>query len=380
MDRKRLNRSGLLAGGIALGALACVWLLAASSAWAASGKGSAELKLAQHDKGRTLSGQGAQLVGGAGTTAAGGKLTLPITELDLARATAASPGSLGFRKGGREVTLTGIHFDFAAGTLNGLLAGQQTAVFKLGSAQLDPAAGSVRLSEAVLRFTPEAAKVVRSGLDLPRALRHNGVGMLWLGAQVPTSHKIDPDPPKPTPVTRPVIAGGIDWGFKASWRAYVLTAPPAGSQEVLEGATATGPLTSPATTYGFPGSGGSLTAVPGGAVDALALGSEGAVKWAKPGHGISEVRFSDLKIEIGDDGSWLVGDVKTEIGPPAESKDVRIAELETAAATPAWSDGGDTVTWSEVPATLTEAGAASFSGFYEAGTELDPVTFTAELG
>ena len=133
-------------------------------------------------------------------------------------------------------------------------------------------------------------------------------------------------------------------------------------------------------SYGFPGSGGSLTAVPNGAVDALALTSEGAVKWAKPGHGINEVRFSDLEIEIDSSGSYLVGDVQTEIGPPAASEDVRIAELDTATATPVWSDGGNTVTWSAVPATLTEDGAASFSGFYEAGTELDPVTFTAELG
>jgi hypothetical protein len=370
MDWKRIDERGTIAWGIALGALACIWLLAAAPAAAANGLGSAELKLAQHDKGRTLSGQGGQLVAGA----------LPITELDVAKATAASSGTLSFRRGSREVTLTGIHFDFAAGTLNGLLGGEETAVFKLGSAQLDPAAGSVRLSEAVLRFTPEAARVVRDGLDLPRALRRNGVGMLWVGAQRTASHKIDPAPPKPAPVTRPVVSGGIDWGFKASWRGYVISAPPAGSQEVLEGATATGPLTSPATTYGFPGTGGSLTGVPEGAVDALSLSGEGAVKWAKPGHGIDEVRFSDLEIEIGSGGSWLIGDVKTEIGPPAESDDVRIAELATAAVTPVWSDGGGAVTWSEVPATLTAEGASSFSGFYEAGTELDPVTFRADLG
>ena len=108
--------------------------------------------------------------------------------------------------------------------------------------------------------------------------------------------------------------------------------------------------------------------------------SGGAVKWAKPGHGINEVRFSDLEIEIGSGGSWLIGDVRAEIGPPAESEDVRIAELETTAVTPAWSTDGNTVTWSAVPATLTAEGAASFSGFYEAGTELDPVTVTVGLG
>ena len=368
MDRKRMNERGTIASGIAIAALTCIWLLAASPAWAASATGSAELKLAQHDKGRTLSGQGGKIV------VAGG---LPIVALDPAKATAGTSGSLSFRKGSREVALTAIHFDFAAGTLNGLLGGQETAVFKLGPAQLDPAAGSVRLGEASLRFTPEAAEVVREKLGLTRALRHNGVGMLGLSAQLTST---ETPKPKPTAVTRPVVSGDIDWGFKSSWRAYVLTALPAGSQEVLDGATATGPLTSPASTYGFPGVGGSFTGLPGTAVDALALSSEGAVKWAKPGHGISEVRFSDLEIEIGSDGSWLVGDVKTEIGPPAESTDVRIAELATGAVTPLWSAGGDTVTLPEVPATLTAEGATSFSGFYEAGTELDPVTITADLG
>ncbi|HEY3434885.1 MAG TPA: hypothetical protein VGK41_04470, partial [Solirubrobacterales bacterium] len=116
MERKRLNE---IAWGITLGALACICLMTASSAWAAAGSGSAALKLAQHDKGRTLSGQGGKIVVDK----------LPITELDLAKATAATSGNLSFRKGSREVTLTGIHFDFAAGTLNGLLAGQQAAVF-----------------------------------------------------------------------------------------------------------------------------------------------------------------------------------------------------------------------------------------------------------
>jgi hypothetical protein len=365
MDWKRIDERSAIAWGVTLGALACIWLLAASPASAATGLGSAELKLAQHDKGRTLSGQGGKLVAGA----------LPIAELDVAKATAATSGALSFRRGSREITLAGIQFDFAAGTLNGLLGGQRVPVFKLGSAQLDPTTGSIRLNEAVLRFTPEAAKVVRNGLDLPRALRHNGVGMLWLSAEeTRTAPK-----PKPAPVTRAVVSGAIDWGFKATWRGYVLS-PPAGSQEVLDGATATGPLTSPATTFGFPGTGGSFTGVLGGAVDALALSSEGAVKWAKPGHGINEVRFSDLEIEIGSGGSWLIGDVKTEIGPPAESDDVRIAELETAAVTPQWSAGDSTVTLPAVPATLTAAGAASFSGFYEAGAELDPVTVTADLG
>lgn len=374
MDRMRVNERGLLAWGLALGALACVCLLAASPASAASGQGTAELRLAQHDKGRTLSGQGVGVVAGTPAQKTGNLLSLPISTVELGAAPAAgSDGWLQFKRGKRAVTLTGIRLDLAAGTLNGTAGGQALAVFKLGAApQVDVAAGRLSLSEGSLRLTAEAASLLKQKLGLARALRPDGVGMIWLSAQQNAK-------PQPTAVTRPIVSGTIDWGFKASWRGYVLS-PPAGSQEVLGGATATGPLSSPATTFGFPVSGGSLTGIAGTSVDALKVTSGGAVKWAKPGHGINEVRFSDLEIEIGSGGSWLIGDVRTEIGPPAESADVRIAELKTTGVTPAWSAGGNTVTWSALPATLTAEGAASFSGFYEAGTELDPVTVTVGLG
>ena len=376
MDRKRLNERGTIALGIALCALACAWLMTASSASAASALGSAEVKLAQHDKGRSLSGQGVGILAVAPAQGSGNLLSLPISSFELGAApAAASNGAIRFKRGKRAVLLSGIRIDLAAGTLNGQLGGEDLAVFRLGApATVEAASGTASLAGGSLRLTAAAATALREELGLERALLRNGIGMVWLSA-----HWTPPPKPKPAAVSRSVASGEIDWGFKASWRGYVLS-PPAGSQEVLAGATATGPLTSPATTYGFPGTGGSFTGFLGGTVEALNISSEGAVRWAKPSHGINEVRFSDLAIEIGSGGSWLVGDVRAEIGPPAESDDVRIAELETAAVTPQWSAGNGTVTWSAVPATLTAEGAASFSGFYEAGTELDPVTFTAVLG
>lgn len=376
MDRKRLNERGErgpIAWGL-IGAVAFVWLLAASPAWALNGQGSAELKVAQHDRGRTLSGQGVTVLAASPAQKTGSVLSLPISAVELGSAPAASSdGGLQFKRGNRSLLLSGIRLDLAAGTLGGKLGGDELAVFKLGAEpRVDAAAGSLSLSEGSLRLTADAAALLKQKLGLGRALRRDGVGMVWLSAQAAAGPK-----PGPALVKRPVVSGAIDWGFKASWRGYVISAPPAGSQEVLDGAAATGPLTSPATTYGFPATGGLFTS---GAGDGLTLTTGGAVKWAKPGHGIDEVRFADLEIEIGSTESWLIGDVRTEIGPPAETDDVRIAELETTAITPQWSSGGNTVTWSQVPATLTAEGAASFSGFYEAGAELDPVTVTAALG
>jgi hypothetical protein len=374
MNLNRLIETRRAASAVT-GAVACACLLFASSAAAIGGTGSAQVRLAQHDSSRTLSGQGINVVAGTPASKAGNILTLPVSAVHPgASPSVSSDAWLRFKRGKRGIVLSGLRFDLAAGTLNGKLGDAELAVFRLGAEpKVDNSAGTFAVDGGSLRLTAEAATLLKERFGLQRALLRKGIGMIWLAAQAN---------PKPIPVAvvRPIVSGAIDWGFKASWRNYVLVTPPAGSQEVLDGATATGPLNSPATTYGFPGSGGSITAVPSGAVDALELTSGGVVKWAKPGHGISEVRFSDLEIEIGSGGSWLIGDVRTEIGPPAESEDVRIAELATAAVAPSWSSNGNTLTWSQVPATLTAEGAASFDGFYEAGAELDPVTITAGLG
>lgn len=41
---------------------------------------------------------------------------------------------------------------------------------------------------------------------------------------------------------------------------------------------------------------------------------------------------------------------------------------------------GGTISWSGATATLTAAGAEAFGGFYQAGTTLDPVSFSFPLG
>ena len=249
MNLKRLNERSPIAWALVASALACVWLMAASSAQAVSSHGTAELRLAQHAKGRTLSGQGVSLVPGSPAQQAGALLSLPISSLDFGSSPAAvGDGSLVFKRGKKAVALSGLRFDLAAGSLNGKLGDKELPVFRLGApVNVNAGAGKVTLSEGSLLLTDAAAKELKEKLGLERGLVRKGVGMVWLSAQA-----------NPTQVTRPVVSGAIAWGFKASWRGYVLS-PPAGSQEVLDGATATGPLSSPATTFGFPVSGGAFT-------------------------------------------------------------------------------------------------------------------------
>ncbi|MGD9736462.1 MAG: HtaA domain-containing protein [Solirubrobacterales bacterium] len=377
------NRTGAAATALAAAALAVAVL--ASPAAAASASGQAFLRPASHDKGRTLSGQGVKLVAGAGAgTAANGMLTLPLSTLEASGS--GTSASLGFERGKRSVALTEISFDFAKRTLNGSLDGRHLAVFKLG-ASVDAGATSASLQGGKLRLTGAAAGALKQALGLERALVRRAVGMVWLAAQAeqpqvsaPAPEPVKPvepirpiDPVKPDP--RPVVSGGIGWGFLSSWRSYVLLSPPAGSEEVSAGATATGELTNPATTFGFPATGGSYTAAYGTVPAELTLASKGSVDWAKPGHMINEVRLSNLEVEFGPAGSWLIADVSTDFGAPEATEDVKFASLDPAAVTPAVA--ADSVTWTDVPATLTADGAASFAGFYAAGKELESIDVTA---
>jgi hypothetical protein len=313
-----------------------------------------------------------KIVAGGGASAANGMLTLPLNSLEAS--SAATSASLSFERGKRSIALTGISFDFAKGTLNGSLDGQQLAVFNLGGAA-SASASSASLQGGKLSLTGPAAAALKQKLGLERALVSRGVGMVWLAAQANPA----PAPVEPArPSAKAIVGGSVGWGFVASWRSYVLLSPPAGSAKVSEGATASGELTSPATTFGFPATGGSYTAASGSTPAELTVASKGSVNWAKPGHGIFEVRLSNLEVQFATSGSWLIADVSTNFGVQKATPDVKFASLDPSGVSPTTS--GSSVTWTGVPATLTAEGATSFEGFYQAGKVLEPITVTAELG
>lgn len=384
MDRKRLNQRGTIASGIAIAALACIWLMTASSAWAVSGHGSAELRLAQHDKGRSLSGQGVSVLAGAPAQKSGGILSLPISSLELGAApSAASDGWIRFKRGKRAVVLSGVRLDLAAGTLNGKLDGEELAVFRLGAAaNVNRANGAVGLVAGSLRLTSAAATALREKLGLERALLRNGVGMVWLAAQA-----------NPTRESKPVLSGETGWGVLTSWRQYVLGFQGPGSTGTIttgEGATAHGTLSEANAFVGFPAASGTFEKGLYGATDKLVLRTKGSVTFAKPGHCIIEVKLADLVVTLDGTSSSLaldsVYDIDTPEGktcgpkPPVSTTDVTFASLNLGGISPVYSADGKTVTWSAIPATLTAAGAAAFGTGYPEGEALDPVTVTVGIG
>lgn len=380
-------RQGRLGRALAaLTALVATAILAAP-AQAVTGKGSAELVLAQHEKGRTLSGQGVNVLPGAPSTKAKNIVSLPISNVDPnAPAAATAEGSLSFKRGKRAVSLTGIRLHLSAGTISGVLGGEQIDVFKFaGGATANASSGAVGLVDGKLRLTQDAAKALQEELDLARALRHDGVGMAWLAAQANPTHE----------AAKAVTSGVADWGVLASWRSYVLgvQGPPMskGSISVEGGATANGNLAEAGAFFGFPATGGSFEKGLYGATDKLALNTTGSVKFAKPFHCIIEIKLTDLAVTIdGANSSIVVGDYGYDIDkvvgkacedqPPVLAPGTKLATLDATGVTPTYSADGKTVTWSAIPGTLTAAGAVPFSPQYKEGQALDPITITVGIG
>ncbi|WP_434019754.1 HtaA domain-containing protein [Paraoerskovia sediminicola] len=94
-------------------------------------------------------------------------------------------------------------------------------------------------------------------------------------------------------------------------------------------------------------------------------------------HGQLDLRLSNPRVEISSSTrATLVVDVRSTSldGTTTNDTSVDFASLALGSAKVTATNGA--VTWAGAPATLTSAGAEAFSGFYEAGDALDPVTFT----
>lgn len=382
-NEKRRSRTVAALG--ALAAAAAMTAALAAPARAAVGSGEAAIVVANHSKGRTLSGQGVKLLAADGASSAGGKLSLPIAELDPgAQATANSAGSLRFKYGKRAVSLTGIHFNLVTGTLDGKLGDSEIAVFKLGAAAtVNTTAGSISLKEGGLRLTADAAAALKKKLGLKRALVRRGVGMIWLSAQASPARA----------AAQAVTSGSLNWGVLASWRQYVLGNFGPGSIGTITtsgGATSTGTLTESGAFFSFPSASGSYQKGLYGAADKLSLNTAGSVTFAKPGHCIIEIKFSaiDVKIDGADSSITLdsISDIDTPAGmtctpvPAVTTAAVQFAKLNLSGITATSSADGKTVTWTAIPASLTAAGSAAWGAGYPDGQVLDPVSISVGLG
>jgi hypothetical protein len=387
MSSNESRRSRLGAALLALTATCAMAAVLAAPAGAVSATGNAVIVAAGHDKGRTLSGQGVKFLVGNGGSAQANKLTLPIAEVNPVGATpsATSAASLTFRKGGESVLVTAPRFDLSAGTIVGNLLGAEAAIFRIeGAPQLsvNAASGAISLNGGRLRLIGSTAKTLKDELELERALNPKGVGMVWLAAQA-----------KPLQVKKTVTSGALNWDFLASWREYIykeLGPGSVGSITTEGGATTVGEPGKAGSYFVFPVGSGILEEGLYGAPTVLSAKSSGSVKFAKPGHCIIEITFTNLEARINGASSALVGDLNYDIDKPAGKScenqpavsvpNTTIATLNTSGVAPVYSSNGKTVTWANVPATLSPTAAPPFAPQYKAGQALDPVTITVGLG
>lgn len=164
-----------------------------------------------------------------------------------------------------------------------------------------------------------------------------------------------------------VAGGSLDWGFKASFRAYVSTGN--GNPPI---ATSGGATRNADGTFDFPATGGTYDAAAGTAT--VTYG--GTVVFSYPAH-FFEITLANPSVVVDGDGTGsLLADVDLVANGGTTEQHLDQAEIATLATTAPTVTGAD-ITFNGLAATLTATGASAFAGFYPAGTALDPVTASA---
>lgn len=199
----------------------------------------------------------------------------------------------------------------------------------------------------------------------------------------PTTEPTTPTTEPTTPTTEAplepgaIVDGELVWGIKGSFRQYLVGPIAHGTVSPLAPATQApdnGPFTFPLSGQGTFASAAELDAAFAGG--AHLYGHDGEL----------DVTFSNPEVVIDGATGRLVADIEAnEHGTDAQydEEDVVVATLDLSGVTP--TRVGDTVTYADIPATLTEDGEIGFSGYYAAGDALDPVTLVltvegADLG
>ncbi|MFK0229826.1 HtaA domain-containing protein [Streptomyces sp. NPDC090303] len=181
----------------------------------------------------------------------------------------------------------------------------------------------------------------------------------------PTTAPATTQPPTTAPAG--VVNGRLTWGVKESWQRYV-------GQMCGGTVTASGGAEKKGSAYDF----GFVKADLDADARKLDAAFSGKLAFVCSAHGI-DWTISDLKVKASGTTGTLTADVTSAQGA---RNDVAFASLDLSKSD--WSADKQVVTLADVPATLTEAGSATFTapggqGGYPAGTELDALTVSFSL-
>ncbi|MFJ8002848.1 HtaA domain-containing protein [Streptomyces fagopyri] len=188
-------------------------------------------------------------------------------------------------------------------------------------------------------------------------------------ASASASQEPSASPSQGAPTQGEIADGTLGWGVKQSFRAYVVDGAAHGTITATGGATqagGNGVFTFPDATGTYDTDAGALSAAFEGAVNFKGHESDGT-------YGL-DLTLSDLRAKLDGGSGELTADVDS-LGE--KSDDVVLAELKAASGVLSVKD--NVITLDDVTATLTEAGAEAFGGFYTAGMELDPVDLSVAV-
>lgn len=172
--------------------------------------------------------------------------------------------------------------------------------------------------------------------------------------------------------SRDANGGGLDWGVKESFRGYITGPIASGTVTTSGGASqnSDGTFHFPVATGAYDDAAGTATVSFGGAIHFA-----GHVTAGVP---LLVVDVSNIRITMAGGTGSVVADVVSkslETGELVSYPSVSLATLSGSSPTIT----GDTVAWSGMAATLTDAGAPAFAGFYPGGAALDPLSFSLSL-
>ncbi|MCB0831042.1 MAG: HtaA domain-containing protein [Solirubrobacterales bacterium] len=324
-----------------------------------------------------------------------------------------SAGGLKLRNGKRSLKITGLKLsiDKKLAVVRGNALGKKNIVIftAAGKGTLGSDPSSVKFTNGKLKLQKSVANKIRKRLKLKKAPTAK-LGTLYVSARsepvvdqyyeqcgVEVDSQVDnswPDAGALPTLSGGVAAtasGGIDWGLKSSFRGYVygtMVTAGKGDQalQALDGASRSS-LPSPfdpTRGFNFPVGSGEYAANEGGITsdDQAIINGSGTGLICNNEHHFW-VSISDPTVVIDGTDSRIVatisqnmngGGIMGPVGPWQTPQRVDLADLDLTGVTPTYGTG--TVTWSDIPVTLS-SDAAPFAT-YAAGQSLDPITVSLE--
>lgn len=337
-------------------------------------------------------------------------------DLNVAGANANLRGALRFRVGRRSLVMRSLKLRVnrnGAAVIRGRIGKRNMVVFNArGRSTIRPDLGTSKFNSRRLLLSGSAANSIRRALRLKRMPR-GAIGSLSFFGKVTLTDPCESDPNSPgcapedpylaecgvaatssvpgnlpgaaplpilTDAKATVGPPAIGWGFKSSFRSYIVFGAN-GSLQAVDGASVQAGVPVSAG-FDFPVADGSYAVNDpiDTSDDQAILPGGGAALFCATGHNF-RVAVSDPTIVIDGANSRIVADVDTNLSGvwyPAQRVD--LATLDLSQVSPFYNRSGSEVTWSDVPVTLTEAGGDAICGTgeqsacsYTAGTELDPI-------